>query len=194
MMMRMMMAVLAAGTLVLAAAGATAGPFWPLAVGQHAEYTDGTGIVIEARSQANSATYWQHGAGVNCRNHFLDGADGDIYAVGGSGTGATGSCSWYSPVPILFLDLPLYTTKSWSTAYAGRRVRGRVEAITTAQLPDGILHCFIVTIEGLSPCLDGTWWVNETYGPVRLPGGGMLSVVPVADENPSWGVLKAAYR
>lgn len=194
MKMRISTILMVAGTLALAAGGATAGMYWPLTVGLHANYTDGTEIVIEARSQANSATYYQHGAGVNCRNWFVDGAGGDIYVLGGTGTGPTGSCSWSSAAPVLFLDLPLYPTKTWNVSYGSRRVRGRVENFTTAQMNDGILQCYIVTIQGISPCLDGVWWVNETYGPAKLPGGGMLTLTPVDAENPTWGALKALYR
>lgn len=68
MKMRMSMIAMVTGTLALAAGGATAGMYWPLTVGLHANYTDGTEIVIEARSPANSATYYEHGAGVNCWN------------------------------------------------------------------------------------------------------------------------------
>lgn len=186
--------VMLTGALTLAAGGARAGDFWPLTVGLHATYTDGTEILVEARAQANSATYHQSGAGVDCRNSFVAGAGGDIYAVGGTGTGFGGSCAWSSPTPILFLDLPLYPTKTWSGVYGGRVVRGRVETATSAQLTDGVLFCYIVTIQGLSPCLDGTWWVNDTYGPARLPRGGTLTVTPVAAATPTWGALKAQYR
>jgi len=195
---------LCAAALVLPAAAARAVDYWPIGDGMILNYDNGS--VMSTALGANAQTGWYHenrgGAITSTCYTVLN--DGDVYVVGGAVPGPGGPVSWMLPAAYKFLDLPLYPTKTWSIVYgaddgskdAQSWVRGRCNDFSTLQTAWGVLYFYEVTIAGIHPSVDGTWWVNETYGPIRLPSGARLTEIAHAlpGESQSWGSVKALFR
>lgn len=197
-------ALLLAAALLLTAATANAVDYWPVGDGMILDYNNGSIMSTELGTVPQTVWYHENRAGAIYSTCYKVPADGDVYVVGGAAPGANQPTSWSLPVPYKFLDLPLYPTKTWSIVYGAEEgdkapqawVRGRCNDFSTLQTAWGVYYFYEVTISGIHPNVDGTWWVNQEFGPVRLPSGATMSQVvhSVPAEAQSWGSVKALFR
>ena len=190
---------------LLAASAAFAVDYWPVGDGMILNYNNGSVMTTALGADPQTVWYHENRNGVVTSTRFRVPADGDVYVLGGI---TAGGIAWSLPVPYKFLDLPLYPTKTWSIVYGAEGgdnaankapqawVRGRCNDFSSLQTALGLYYFYEVTISGIHPDIDGTWWVNETYGPVRLPSGATLSVAvhAVPTEAQAWGAVKALFR
>lgn len=189
---------------LLAAPIANAVDYWPIGDGMILEFDNGSVLSTALGADAQTAWYHVNRAGAITSVRYTVPSDGDVYVVGGVSPGASGPVHWTLPTRFKFLDLPLYPTKTWSIVYGAEPddkstqawVRGRCNDIGTLQTAWGVLYFYEVTVTGIHPTVDGTYWVNETYGPVRLPNGARLTEIAHAlpDEPQAWGSVKALFR
>lgn len=186
--------------------GAQGVPYWPEIKEATLQYNDGTIITIgsgQYLSPPGQVTYTFQNQWCAQSGGFGVDDDGDIYTSGG-----WIMCNgWFDPdfwgfgIPIKFLDLPLYTTKTWSNTYdvgfiPPVTVSGQVEGFGMLSTPAGNLYYYEVRISGIASYIDGIYWINEHYGPVRLPSGATFvgATGIVSSEASTWGRVKALYR
>ena len=188
-------------------AGPSAGePFWPLSGSSILLYDNGLVLAIDECMDPGTVCYDLGSSSCTTSTAFAGGADGDVYVLNGSQycEGGFDPDLWGTPAPMKFLDLPLEVGKQWVIEYSEdlgwgnwtATVVGSVLSAGSLTTPLGDLDYFEVYVQGVSPYVDGVYYVNEQFGPIRLPGGetlvGASGTVPTAEL--SWGNLKAQYR
>jgi hypothetical protein len=181
-------------------------PYWPEIEGAALQYNDGTIVTIssgEYLTPPGQVGYTFQNQGCTKSGGFGVDDDGDIYTIGGSiiCNGWFDADFWGFGIPVKFLDLPLYPAKTWSNTYdigfiSPVTVSGRVDGFGTLTTPVGNLYYYEVQISGISYYVDGVYWINEHYGPVRLPSGATFvgATGIVSSEVGTWGSVKALYR
>lgn len=202
----MKMQVVTALTLALWAHGASSAPYWPETVGAVLNYSDGSTITIgsgEDMWSLGPVLYTEHRGSCTSRGHYSVDEDGDVYTTSGVIVCAGGFDPdfWGAGVPMKILDLPLYVGKSWANTYDPGwlqpfTVAGFVLGSGWLSTPEEKLFYYEVMIFGASQYVDGTYWVNERYGPVRLPRGATFvgATGTVATESSTWGEVKVLFR
>lgn len=202
----MKMRVVTALTLALWVHGAAGAPYWPESPGAVLHYSDGSTITIGSGVDMWSlgpVTYAELYGSCTKHGHYGVDEDGDVYTS--SGTIICGG--WFDPdfwgggVAVKILDQPLYIGKSWSNTYdqgwsAPFTVIGGVLGSGWLSTPEEKLFYYEVMILGASQYVDGVYWVNERYGPVRLPRGATFvgATGTVAAEASTWGEVKLLFR
>lgn len=189
---------------LLAAPAANAVDYWPIGDGMILNFDNGSILSTALGANAQTAWYHENRGGAITSVCYTAPSDGDVYVVGGATPGVNGPVPWTLPTRFKFLDLPLYPTKTWSIVYGAEDgdkapaawVRGRCNEAGTLVTAWGNLYFYEVTVTGIHPTVDGTYWVNDTYGPVRLPSGARLTEIahPMPDEPQAWGSVKALFR
>lgn len=138
--------------------------------------------------------------------YFREDPAGDVLCTG-TGAGATGMIDVYTyDPPLLYLDFPLETGKTWSSQaalqpdYGGTpsivTLTGRVIGNGSATVPAGTFEVVAVELVltgqdyGAGPAT-GVLLLHHQLGPV----GGLVSWTGVVGTEPlAWGTLKAAWR
>ena len=192
---------------VMCATGSLAAEYWPMMTGVELTYNTGVRISIVPGDSDGRIAYDLQAPTYIIEDNFADGGGGDIFAFGGWSffDGGWDPDLWWFPVPVLFLDSPLFVGKTWSNHYyvdLGYRiwectVTGTVASAGILESPLGMLDYLVVVIDGIpAPYLNGTYCLNSRFGPVVLQGGETITNATgiIASETTSWGALKALYR
>ena len=200
--MRVVTAVLAALTLLFAAAVSEAVDFWPMPAGMVYTYQYPSGNQVTVRYATD-----------NLRGYYTEGTFGETFRIDGDGdVTLTDAFRFeylmelpnfylYDP-PVKFLDLPLEVGKEWSTntyvpmQTAQRDIIGyRVVSFGSVTVPFGTFDAYEIEESSIWG-RRGTYFVNRELGPIVRPGDARLvsieAAVPV--EETSWGSVKSLFR
>jgi hypothetical protein len=120
---------------------------------------------------------------------------------------ASGDVYWHSPdfdAPVLYLDMPLFVGKVWSTtvqaSWGAHARRFRVEGQGSVSVPAGTFECFHIALWS-----DDIYFATESYAeniglvqkgehdPYRLARLASLPG-PVAVESTTWSGVRQMYR
>ncbi len=194
---------------LLAPCAAQAVPWFPSESGPTFSYPGGAVSIwgsdaAGAFGRGSCWAFWPF----QCRSDaFTLDAGGDIrfQSVGSSSAAMPDPDVTVFDPPLLYLDFPLETDKTWVSQAEVRRdgqdpltvtLTGRVVGPATVTVPAGTFEVIIVELscagpEGLPLLPIGELWLHDKLGPVNdlLSWTGVVGIGPI-----SWGTLKVMYR
>ena len=181
-------------------------PFWPSEGASFFQYEDGVTLSITECLGPGRICYNFEQSSCDWSIGFLIGDDGDVYATDGSSycVGGFDPDLWGVNPPAKFLDLPLEVGKTWASEASTAAVVqgeaalsfGTVLSAGILSTPMGDLEYYEVYISGIYSRVDGIYYINEQFGPIKVPNGSVIvgATGTVSTDGTAWGSLKAQFR